>query len=446
MLGRTILNLKTPFLIIMQDFTEETQVIGRELDDIEKYGERGTGFLGRVVMSAGEHPVLGRKILLDVAKPHLVLICGKRGSGKSYGMAVVLEELARQTPEVQSRLSVIAIDTVGIFWTLKIPAKKGDKTLSEWNLAPEPTKVKVLVPKGKESFYREKQIPIDGSFSLKTSELGAEEWLALFKLTFKDPEGVLLNNVVERLKELKGTYYDLEDMIKATESDVDSEDLAKRALIGRLRAATAWGLFEKEGTRIHDLIRPGEVTIIDVSAYRQAIGMESTRDIIVGLLGKKIFEERMLYRKEEEVKVIQGERRESRLPLVWMLIDEAHMFMPNDENNIALNVLLEWIRVGRQPGLGLVLATQRPNKLHPDAISQADVFISYRMTAQPDIDAVSTLRPAYMHQDFGKYYQEMPRAKGFALVLDDNTEKLWLIRIRPRYSWDGGTTATAFPD
>lgn len=430
----------------MVNFQDEIQVVGREEDDIVKHGSAGTGFLGRIVMSAGEHPVLGRKVLVDVAKPHLMLICGKRGSGKSYGMAVVLEELARQAPEIQRRLSVIAIDTVGIFWTLKVPAKADDAVLAEWNLKPEGTKVSVLVPKGKEAFYREKEIPIDGSFTIKTSELGSEEWLALFKLTFKDGEGVLLSNIVERLHELKGSYYDLDDMITAAESDADSADLAKKALVGRLRAAKTWGLFEKEGTRIRDLIKPGEITIIDVSAYRQAIGMESTRDIIVGLLGKKIFEERMLYRKEEEVKVIQGLRRESRLPLVWMLIDEAHMFMPNDENNIALNVLLEWIRVGRQPGLGLVLATQRPNKLHPDAISQADVFISYRMTAQPDIDAVSTLRPAYMHQDFGKYYQEMPRAKGFALVLDDNSEKLWLVRIRPRYSWDGGTTATAFPD
>ena len=216
--------------------------------------------------------------------------------------------------------------------------------------------------------------------------------------------------------------------------------------MNRFRIADSWGLFEKEGTKIKEIAKPGAITIIDVSSYRQSIGMEGTRDIIVGLLGKKLFEERMLYRKEEEIKLIKGQKKDSEMPIVWMFVDEAHMFMPNDEQSIALNVLLEWIRVGRQPGLSLVLATQRPNKLHPDAISQCDIFISHRMTAQDDIRAVSQLRPSYMHQDFDKYFQEMPKSRGYALVLDDSTEKLWLVKIRPRYSWDGGTTASAFTD
>ena len=174
--------------------------------------------------------------------------------------------------------------------------------------------------------------------------------------------------------------------------------------------------------------------------------MEGTKDIIVALLGKKLFEERMLFRKEEEMKVIKGEKKESGMPVVWMFIDEAHMFMPKDEDNIALKVLLEWVRVGRQPGLSLCLATQRPERLHPDAVSQCDLFISHRLTSQPDIVAVSALRPSYMHQDFDKYYSEMPKSKGFAIVLDDNTEKIWMVKIRPRYSWDAGVDASAFTD
>ena len=152
----------------------------------------------------------------------------------------------------------------------------------------------------------------------------------------------------------------------------------------------------------------------------------------------------MLYRKEEEAHLIRGERRTSAMPLVWLFIDEAHMFMPKDRESIALKVLLEWARVGRQPGLSLVLATQRPEKLHPDFLSQCDLFISHRLTAGPDIEAVGILRPSYIYQDLAKYYEDMPKGKGYALVLDDNTEKLWLIKVRPRFSWDAGVTATAF--
>ncbi|MBU0635997.1 hypothetical protein KKE06_03150, partial [Candidatus Micrarchaeota archaeon] len=298
----------------------------------------------------------------------------------SYSMAVMLEEMARQPPEIRSRISAIAIDTVGIFWTLKIPNKRENKLLEEWDLKPAATNVKVMVPKGKIDFYKKNDIPVDGVFTLKSSELDAEEWLALFKLTWKDPDGVLLTRIIENLKEKLGTYYGLEDIIKAVQNDKESERVTRQAVVSRLKAAKSWGLFEKTGTRIKELVRPGQLTIIDVSAYRQAIGMEGTRDVIVALVGKKLFEERMLYRKEEESKLIAGMKRESKMPIIWMFIDEAHMFMPKDEDNVALHVLLEWVRVGRQPGLSLVLATQRTNKIHPDAISQADIFISHRMT------------------------------------------------------------------
>ena len=137
-------------------------IIGRSPDDIDKYGDKGTAYLGKVVMSTGEKPVLGRKILCDVAKPHLMLICGKRGGGKSYSMAVLLEEFARQPFEVKQRISVIAIDTVGIFWTMKIPNKEEVAELQRWDLKPDKTNVRVLVPKGKIDFYKKKELPVDG--------------------------------------------------------------------------------------------------------------------------------------------------------------------------------------------------------------------------------------------------------------------------------------------
>jgi uncharacterized protein len=429
----------------MKKIEDKISVIGRDLDYFEKYGEAGTGYIAKSVLSRGERPVLGRKIRMDLARAHVVLIVGKRGGGKSYTMAVIMEEFARLEPEVKRRISVIAIDTVGIFWSLKIPNRDGKEILKEWDLEPQETNARVLVPEGKLPFYKEKKIPVDGAFTLKASELDAVEWLALFKLTWKDPEGVLITTTIEDLKEKVGTYYGIDEIIKGVKTSDTSNENIKNAVINRMNVAKSWGLFSKEGTKITDLAKPGAITIIDVSAYRQAIGMEGTRDIIVALVGKKLFEERMLYRKEEEIRMVQGKRKESKMPIVWMMIDEAHMFMPKDQpDNIALKVLLEWVRVGRQPGLSLLLATQRPNKLHSDAISQADLFISHRMTAQSDIEAVAEIRPTYMFQSFDKYYGTMPKGRGYALIIDDKTEKIWMVKIRPRFSWDAGVDATAF--
>ncbi len=428
---------------MQEDFTQEPAILGRDLKDMEKYGSQGCAYVGKVVMSSGERPVLGRKVLVDVSRPHLMLICGKRGGGKSYTLAVFMEEMARLDPAIKSRVSAVTIDTVGIFWGLKIPAGNDDE-LKDWDLSSQKTDVKVLVPAGQLKFYQEKGLPIDGAFTLKCSELEESEWMALFKLSWRDPEGVLISRAIQTVRDKVGTYYGIDDIILAVKNDPDATDVAKQAVNSRMQMVKTWGLIEKEGTKISELATPGMITVIDVSSYRQTLGAEGVKDIVVALVGKKLFEQRMLFRKEEEIRLIKENKRTSKMPLVWMLIDEAHMFMPKDEENIALPILLEWVRVGRQPGLGLILATQRPEKIHPDAISQCDLFISHRMTSQPDIAAVGALRPTYMHSDLDKLYAEMPKQKGFALVIDDNTERVWMIKTRPRFSWDSSVTATAF--
>ncbi|MDD4250889.1 MAG: ATP-binding protein [Candidatus ainarchaeum sp.] len=430
---------------MQEQFSQEPAILGRDLKDLEKYGKDGTAYLGKVVMSSGEKPVLGREVRVDVSRPHLMLICGKRGGGKSYTLAVLMEEMARLDPMIRNRVSTITIDTVGIFWGLKLPAKDQDaKMLEEWNLKAEETNVKVFVPKGQLAFYQEKGLPVDGAFTLKCSELEETEWLALFRLNWMDPQGVLISRIIQTVRDKVGTYYGIEDLILATRNDSDAEDAVKQSVISRFQLVNSWGLIEKNGTKIQELAQPGTITVVDVSSYRQTGGAEGVKDIVVALIGKKLFEQRMLFRKEEEIKLVTENKRSSKMPLVWLMIDEAHMFMPKDEPNIALPVLLEWVRVGRQPGLGLILATQRPEKLHPDAISQCDIFISHRMTSQPDIMAVGALRPTYMSTDLDKLFSQMPKQKGFALVIDDNTEKIWMIKVRPRFSWDSSVTASAF--
>ncbi len=61
-------------------------VIGRSESDFKKYGTEGTVFIGKQYIKMGKTMSLANKVLLDVVRPHVILIAGKRGEGKClYG-------------------------------------------------------------------------------------------------------------------------------------------------------------------------------------------------------------------------------------------------------------------------------------------------------------------------------------------------------------------------
>ncbi|MCZ7403242.1 MAG: hypothetical protein O8C61_13560 [Candidatus Methanoperedens sp.] len=103
----------------------------------------------------------------------------------------------------------------------------------------------------------------------------------------------------------------------------------------------------------------------------------------------------------------------------------------------------EWLRQGRQPGLSVVFATQRPAALHPDVMSQSDIIICHRLTAQDDISALEAVRPTYMREGIGDSLKKMGMEKGVAFIVDDNSESAHVVRMRPRKSWHGGDEPSA---
>ena len=98
---------------------------------------------------------------------------------------------------------------------------------------------------------------------------------------------------------------------------------------------------------------------------------------------------------------------------------------------------------GRQPGISLVLATQRPEKLHQDVLAQTDLLLSHRLTAKNDIESLKSIMQSYMLFDINKYINELPKLKGSGIILDDNSERIYKMRIRPRQSWHAGASPVA---
>ena len=420
--------------------------IGRNPEDAKRYGVLGTIFIGKHYVKMGQTTSLSNKILMDVARSHVVFVVGKRGSGKSYTLGVIAESMLNLPTEIRKNLSIIMLDTMGIYWTMKYPNKQDKELLNEWGLEAKSLNVNIFTPTGYYKKFKEEDIPTDFPFSIKTSELSAYEWCETFDIELNTAIGALIERVIENLKESKKDY-DMDEIIEAIQKDDRSNKEIKDAAENRFLSAKHWGLFSKQGTLLEDLIIPGQITVLDLSCYTYIPSSQGLRALVIGLVAQKLFTQRMAVRKGEEYEsiykethLIERDEEEKKEPLIWLFIDEAHEFIPNDAKTVATQPLLKILREGRQPGISLVLASQQPGKIHNDVITQSDVVISHRLTAKIDTQALGSLMQSYMRESLDKQLNYLPRVKGAALIFDDINEKIYPMRVRPRYTWHGGET------
>jgi uncharacterized protein len=412
-------------------------IIGRDAEDVKQYGKEGTIFLGKHVVGEGEAAHLTNTVRLDVARPHVYLIVGKRGSGKSSTGAVIAEEIAKLPQGIKNNLSVLLVDVMGIFWSMKNPNDRDLEGLSKWGIKPQGFDVDVVIPLGLQETYEKLRVPYDKTIAIRPSDLRAEDWIRVFGLSPTEPLGILLTRLIKKLP----ANYTIENVIDALEQDQKIGRDEKYALQNLFAGAHEWGIFG-DASDVDTLLRPGRIAVLDLSYFG---GGSPISALLVGLVSRQIYEKRIAARREEEMSLMAGERKR-KIPLSWIILDEVHEFVPNDRPTAASDALITLAKQGRQPGIGLILISQRPFSLHVDTISQADVLIAHRVTAKPDVDALGALMQTYLLSDIRKLLDQLPRLKGAALVIDDNSERIYTVRVRPRQSWHAGGTPTALKE
>lgn len=424
-------------------------ILGRSSADNKKYGTKGSVFIGKQYIQMGQEFSLSNPIHLDVSRAHAMLICGKRGGGKSYTMGSIAEGLADLDTEISKNLAFILMDTMGIYWSMKFPNKKEENLTKKWNLDIKGLDVIIYVPGGFYNQYKEDGIPVDFPFYIKPNELSVEDWLLAFKLDIDNIVGVLIQIIIFKLLESKKNF-DIEDIIEEIEKEDRFEKEDKLAAQNRFIVVKSWGIFSKNGTAIKDIIIGGKVTIMDFSPYISMPGGWEVKALVLGIISKKIFIERMLVRKREEIldivnktQTIKQEKVKDDLPMPWIIIDEAHEFLPNDKIVPSTQALMTILREGRQPGVSLILATQQPGKIHTDAITQSDIVLSHRITASFDLEALDKIFLSYNSKGSKDLFNKMPRTTGCAIIMDDKNERLHTMQVKPRITWHGGEDPNA---
>lgn len=419
-------------------------ILGREESDKLKYGTEGTVLLGKHYVKMGQETTLAQNVHLDINKSHVVFVCGKRGSGKSYSLAVIAEGIKNLQPEMSSKISVVLLDTMGIYWSMKYPNNKEANLLKEWDLKPSAIDVVIYTPLGFFNDYKKKKIPTDKPFSIKPSELSPEDWWMAFELASNDPIAIFIERIILELKDEKEDF-DIKEILKSIK-DSSEERYIKQAAENRFVSAERWGLFSKEATPIKDLVKGGQITILDMSPYAVMPNGWKIKSLAIGLICQRLFIERMIVRKEEEFSDIHSaihyisekDEKPSEMPIVWLALDEAHELIPLDGKTSATGPLITLLREGRQPGISLVLATQQPGKIHTDAMTQSDVILAHRLTARVDTDALGSLMQSYLRKNLDQELSDLPRVSGACLAIDDVNERIYPMRVRPRFSWHGG--------
>jgi len=417
-------------------------IIGRTEKEKKELGDKGLAYIGKSYVKMGNTSSLSNYILLDIAKPHTILIAGKKGSGKSYCLSLIAEEVSNLPEEVRKNISILIFDTMGIFFSMKYPNERQRDELLAWGLEPKGINIKTYVPKGKFEEYKDKNLPIDYSFSIKPSELNAEDWCNVFNIELTSNIGILIEQVLSRLI----GDYSIDDIIAEIKMSHKFDELTKHAAENRFNAVKTWGLFDVEGSEIKDIVKAGEVSILDTSVYEDF----NIKAIAISIICKKLFNERVTARKVEEMEEINEhqslfsqEERKLERPLVWLFIDEAHELLKKEGKTPASNVLTQLIREGRQPGISMVMATQQPGEIHKDVITQSDIVISFRVTAKPDVEALNFINQSYLTSQILDQLNNLPKEKGSAIILDDNSERIYSIKLRPKLSWHSGDTPSA---
>ena len=286
---------------------------------------------------------------------HLAVLA-KSGAGKSYAVGVILEEL------LDLGVPVVIIDPHGEYSSIKKPNtnKKETDYFEHYGITAKSYGEKLM------EFAINTSINIDAHqirLKIPNNPFSLTETLP-FRAT--DAQRGLLYTVVNDLVERKGRF-EFDELIKELEI---SESTAKWRLIGGIQQLEQSGLFSHNPTPITEIVKPGQLTIINFRGASQEL-----QEIVARSLLTDMFES----------------RKAEQIPPAFLIIDEAHNYCPErgfgeaKSSKIIRSIAAE----GRKFGLGLCIISQRPARVDKSVLSQCGSQIALQVTNPSDLSAIS---------------------------------------------------------
>ncbi|MFW6450098.1 MAG: ATP-binding protein [Nanoarchaeota archaeon] len=380
---RSPLDVNTEVLKAEEDFVKSI-VIGNE--------DKKTGaFLGKLEGTDLD-------VFLDLNKlltKHLAVLA-KSGSGKSYSVGVLLEEI------MERNIPLVILDPHGEYSTLKKENdNEGDiEKLKKLNLKPKSYQRKVVEYGDYE--IDDKLKPVKLNHNLTTQEL-----IDLLPTKLTNNQLGLLYSTIKNMEEL--TFDSLLVNLETTDSNL------KWNLISTIEYLQSFKLFSSEPTSYNEIVQPGRASIINLK------GMEpEVQQILTYKLLKDLF----------------TARKKGNVPPFFLVVEEAHNFVPEKgfsdakSSKVIKNIASE----GRKFGLGMCVVTQRPAIVQKTVLSQCNTQLILKVTNPNDLKAVSASVEGLTTETENEI-RNLPIGTSLVTGIVD---KPLFVNIRPRKSRHGG--------
>ena len=314
---------------------------------------------------------------IDADGPHAGVVFGKRGTGKSYTLGVLAEGLADARG-----VSPVVVDPMGVFGGLRSAAGE----------VVDPTVRPAAIPP---STWPD-LVGLD-----PTGGAGSLLWRAVADATGDIKGDGGSGSTGDHCSARSPSIADLRARIEESDAPID----ARRAAVNHLQLADSWGVFDADAPPVRAVATDGSPTVLDLAGVPESAAAAVVRAVARGLYDARVADDL------------------DRLP--WLLVDEAHAFF----GGVADQALRTLLTRGRAPGVSLVCATQRPGAVPSVAVSQSDLLIAHRLTAERDVARLAEAEATYLAGDLAS---RLPTGTGEALIVDDATETAHTVRVRER--------------
>jgi DNA helicase HerA-like ATPase len=332
-----------------------------------------------------------------------VSVLAKTGSGKSYAVGVLMEEL------IKTGVPIVVIDPHGEHASLAAPNTTPSDQAARRRFGVTPRNyAEHIVEYSPDTVSNPDCVP----FRLEGVNLDARDIADLMGGKLTNSQMGILHAAIRDLKDREKDY-SLEDVLDTVR---ESSSNAKWNLVSALEALGGLDVFQGAGTTIESLVQPKKVSILNLKGVPPDV-----QEMVVATTARRLFEARKL----------------GKVAPFMLVVEEAHNFAPEKglSGTPSGLVLRTVASEGRKFGMGLAVVSQRPAKVDKNVLSQCNTQIMLKVTNPNDLKALAASTEGFT----GESEDEIQRLPvGVAFVSHPRISLPVLVEIRPRETSHGG--------